>query len=489
MADTSRKDPPDLELDLGSGAIRYLRLLTKIHLRRKQTGHHGNQDPILSAIYRYETYWLPLVAESGSKNLKPSWDVYYVWCLHILTSLDYRRYCQDRFGKIVDHQFEESVKEEDEARDRGKALWEEHFPEERFEASSGSGSSQKDSGLSEVIFQSEEKQATFFYQVSLSHFRDRKFVDSAVYRYRKLLGLKAAHPTADLCPTADIEVVRHAHVLHPAAYEADLGRILGEVVEFGVLEKAFDKVKSYDQEERMALETTRRLWSVMYKTDYDIAGVRHRGIPETDLFSEATQNHLRQSEPDSMMMFLDEIKIADLWSKDQQIIVEGRRLGKTSYTYESLFRVSGKSGVSLSTGSNPSRNKFNFSLRDNRGIELHTYGTKGRFCFKKENHVATTFFDPRKLYEEGQKLEDIELTVEIPRISYGDPTVSFVCGVNVVHRAKPHVFTLYREAFASGPIPHHLKPFIRLGSWSDVDTFDMDIFYSARHRLVPTSRN
>ena len=77
-----------------------------------------------------------------------------------------------------------------------------------------------------------------------------------------------------------------------------------------------------------------------------------------------------------------------------------------------------------------------------------------------------------------------ELLVEVPRISYGDPTVSFQCKVDVVNKAKPHLFTLYREPFVPGPIPNDLKPFIQLASWSDVHTFDMDTVNSARHRSV-----
>ena len=483
MADLKMDALPLLQLDLGESALRYLRFLTKVHIRqKKQDGHHSHESPLLNAIRRYEHFWLPLCAENADCcSLKPPWDVYYVWCLHMLMSSQYRSYCLLKYGRVLGHDFIEDPVKEVAAQQRSREIWEGRFPAERFEVNvegADTATSECVSELTSVIIDSEQKQALFFYQVSLSHFRDSEFVAEAVNRYVGILYLKKNHPEVELCLTNDLELIRQAHVLSPVKYEADLMHILGEFVEFTMVNQTLCNVTAHGLEVKTSIEATARLWSAKYKTDYEIPGAKYRGSSEEGSFTMATQSHLRQSEPETILLSLNQINISDLWSHDQKIVIEGRRLGNTSYSYDVLFRISGKASEALSN----KVLRVPFNLRENRGIELHTFGIKGKMCFKHEEHIATSFFDPRKFYAEDEKLADKSLMVNMPRVSYGDPDVSFWCRIEVIQKTKPHLFVLYREEFTPCSIPADLKPFAKLSSWSDAETFNMDSFNSARHR-------
>ena len=61
-------------------------------------------DPVIHyAIYRYEQYWLLLVAENQEKPLPAPLDIEWVWHCHILNPFLYRSDCYKIVNRFVDH--------------------------------------------------------------------------------------------------------------------------------------------------------------------------------------------------------------------------------------------------------------------------------------------------------------------------------------------------------------------------------------------------
>lgn len=481
---------PDLgfqtRVNLQKTAHRYLKLLDRIDFRRQHQRSPGWRDVLPNAVFRYENFWLPLLQDSrDSADLTPPWDIYYVWCLHILTSSQYRLYCRQKYGRVFNHQFHEDGPEEKRCIEEAKKIWESKFPDQTFDINL---ETQEDIGhpssqILEVIRKSEEKHHTFYYQVSLPHYGNELFLDEAEHRYSNMLLLKRKHPSSDLCPTFDTELIRQAHVMHPCEYESDLKDFFGEMLDFDTFDHSCDLVTSYDHEKRSVLDKTRRLWNASFGATYDTPGTKHRGNRHVcENLGEPSQVHLKHIEPESIGIVLDDILIGDVWSNDRKLTVEFRRLGQTSNSYHSLFRISAKLGEKISTKSQSNNGRIDFHLKNNRGIELHIFGKAGRCCTKVETHVANVFLDPRTLYFEDEPIKSKEIDHEMPRISYGDPSVTFKCKITVDNVAKPYVFSLDRQEFAKSPIPAELKPFIQLDSWTDLNLFHMDTFSAAKHR-------
>ena len=71
------------------------------------------------------------------------------------------------------------------------------------------------------------RQKSFYYQVSLPHFRLNEFLKMGLKRYKKFLYLKQKNPSAFIVPCYAIDLIWHTHQLHPKAYSKDTKKILG----------------------------------------------------------------------------------------------------------------------------------------------------------------------------------------------------------------------------------------------------------------------
>merc|ERR1711994_625111 len=71
------------------------------------------------------------------------------------------------------------------------------------------------------------RQGSFYYQVSLSHYKDEAFMRDAFKRYKMYLLLKKENKSTFLVPCYDIDLVWHTHQVHPQAYQCDTTAILG----------------------------------------------------------------------------------------------------------------------------------------------------------------------------------------------------------------------------------------------------------------------
>nr|KAG5697451.1 hypothetical protein BaRGS_029342 [Batillaria attramentaria] len=132
-------------------------------------------------------------------------------------------------GTIVDHHLF-SQKERAKRLNRSRTLWTSEYPHQPFDQDPGCPEDPRASAPSKLtydIIAAAERQSVFFYQVSLPHFRDRKFLNAAEARYRKFLWLKQQNPRLFIVPCYDIDLIWHTHQLHPVGYKKDMEAVLG----------------------------------------------------------------------------------------------------------------------------------------------------------------------------------------------------------------------------------------------------------------------
>ena len=119
------------------------------------------------------------------------------------------------------------------------------------------------------------RQGSFYYQVSLSHYKDEAFMRDAFKRYKMYLLLKKENKSTFLVPCYDIDLVWHTHQVHPHSYQRDTNSILGFVL------KHDDSVNDRAEGSKLnnADETTRALWLKRFGVPFARPGSMFRGNP------------------------------------------------------------------------------------------------------------------------------------------------------------------------------------------------------------------
>ncbi len=194
------------------------------------------------AARRYEACWLPLLAARGKvgeeevpeESLAPPLDVHVAWHCHMLCPTLYAKDLRlsSTLGRMARHR-NRPQEEWDKMRERCKGAWEETFPEEPFQPP---WMTQEGDTIPETDFESAfeydlvaaaERQSSFYYQVSLPHYRERGFLNEALKRYSNFLRLKKQHPGEFLAPCYDVDLAWHAHQVCPEEYARDTSAYLG----------------------------------------------------------------------------------------------------------------------------------------------------------------------------------------------------------------------------------------------------------------------
>ena len=210
MAAKSAADSVKLSLDLVESAKRELLFLKNIDRK----GSYYEPDVIKCAIYRYEKCWLPLLrADAGLGTRKsPPADVHWVWHVHMLSPTTYAADCRRTHGAVFAHSLAAA------AGGSAEAEWEASYgPEEPFQLSSQQVRDRRGiwgehlSDLSYDIEGAALRQRMFYYQVSLPHFMDDRFLHEALVRYKRYLFLKKHNKDTFLVPCYDIDLIWHTH--------------------------------------------------------------------------------------------------------------------------------------------------------------------------------------------------------------------------------------------------------------------------------------
>ncbi len=123
-------------------------------------------------------------------------DIAWVWHVHMLSPVSYEKDCEEIVSTMVDHKILVGEKRKRGLK-KGMALWNELYPTEPFEVDLTAPVSNAPDFKSRIQYDIEaacSRQRVFYYQVSLPHYGDKKFLKKALERYIQHLILKQQNP-------------------------------------------------------------------------------------------------------------------------------------------------------------------------------------------------------------------------------------------------------------------------------------------------------
>lgn len=237
--------------------------------------------PVLkNAIRRYEHLWLPLIAHQQRiherTNLAAPLDIAWVWHVHMLAPHYYEKDCDNIVSGLVDH-YPLTPRQRQAGLQRPKRVWEKRYPFEPFEVNLDNDPCSVPQPSTRIKYNLEEackRQSKFYYQVSLPHYRDNRFLKDAVDRYVTHLRLKQNNPDMFLVPCYDFDLIWHAHQLHPTKYKQTTTKLLGRIL------KHDDSVTDRTSGSKLYDSTikTRAIWKEA-GCSLNKAGAMYRGDP------------------------------------------------------------------------------------------------------------------------------------------------------------------------------------------------------------------
>ena len=237
--------------------------------------------------YRYELFWLPLLAQSSvTENIAAPLDIAWVWHVHMLSPISYEKDCNKVVSTLVDHKILVG-KQRTRGLERARNLWKEFYPSEPFEVdltTSVGNAPDFESRMEYDITAACGRQRVFYYQVSLPHYGDKKFLNKALERYKQHLLLKQQNPDLFFVPCYDFDLIWHAHQVHPLIYRNDTTKILGKVLNHN------DSVNDRRPGSKLSrsYETTREKWKEAGQ-ELALRGAMFRGEPPLSTTVQAEQ--------------------------------------------------------------------------------------------------------------------------------------------------------------------------------------------------------
>ena len=257
----------------------HLKVLRKIDSQGQDKFYQENY--VRNSIRRYETCWLPLIttlSDNFEDDLKfaPPLDVQWVWQVHMLAPCLYKSDLERLFGRRVN--FQTNIENIQSLRSKTQQCWSQEFPSEPFdhpkEVIATDYVSRMDYNIAEAI----QRQKSFFYQVSLPHYKSKSFLQKCIQRYKMYLYLKSKNPNTFLVPCYDMDIVWHTHQCHPILYGQETVALLGHILPHD------DSVNERSKGSKLvnAEGQTRTLWKETFGKDgKDFAqpGAMFRGEP------------------------------------------------------------------------------------------------------------------------------------------------------------------------------------------------------------------
>ncbi|CAH8325919.1 unnamed protein product [Eruca vesicaria subsp. sativa] len=271
----------EISVDLFSAAKQQLQFLGAVDRNR------GLYDGLAleRAIYRYNAYWLPLLAnftESSSTcqgPLVPPLDCEWVWHCHRLNPVRYKSDCEELYGRVLDNSGVLSSVNGS-CKLQTENLWKRLYPMEPYNLD-------LDKAISEQVLEKRttsydlvsavKRQCPFYYQVSRAHVDNEVFLQEAVARYKAFLYLIKRNRDKSIklfcVPTYDIDLIWHTHQLHAVSYCKDLTKMIGNVLEHDDTDSDRSKGTKLDT----GFSRTTSLWEETFGRRYWKAGAMNRG--------------------------------------------------------------------------------------------------------------------------------------------------------------------------------------------------------------------
>ncbi|XP_076911575.1 glycine-rich domain-containing protein 1-like [Bidens hawaiensis] len=240
-----------------------------------------------TAIYRYNSCWLPLLAKHSESRvtngpLVVPLDCEWVWHCHRLNPVRYKSDCEEFYGRILDNCNVASLVQKISTKET-EDIWNSMYPNEPYNINltlSNKFSKNIDGSANHTKYNlllAIKRQIPFFYQVSRSHMNTNQYLEAAVARYKGFLHLikrnKERSITCFCVPTYDIDLIWHTHQLHPASYCKDLMESLGKILEHDDTDQNRGKGQKLD----VGFSKTIKQWEELFGLRYWKAGAMYRG--------------------------------------------------------------------------------------------------------------------------------------------------------------------------------------------------------------------
>ncbi|KAJ0233482.1 Glycine-rich domain-containing protein 2 [Hirschfeldia incana] len=235
------------------------------------------------AIYRYNAYWLPLLAkytESSSiceEPLVPPLDCEWIWHCHRLNPVRYKTDCEELYGRVLDNSNVLSSVNGT-CKSLTETLWGRLYPTEPYDLDLDKSMSKTEEKTTTYdLVSAVKRQCPFYYQVSRPHVDNEVFLQEAVARYKAFLYLIKRNRERSVklfcVPTYDIDLIWHTHQLHALSYCKDMTEMIGKVLEHDDTDSDRSKGKKLDT----GFSGTTALWEETFGVRYWKAGAMNRG--------------------------------------------------------------------------------------------------------------------------------------------------------------------------------------------------------------------
>ena len=273
--------------DLIKGALNQLEFLSEINSNKSSL---LDADILDQAIYRYETLWLPFYSnKSKNNNLMPPLDIEFVWHCHMLNPAEYYSDCMKLFGKLINHNNLNNKLKRDQLRKLTLIEWNKTFTNISFDYLDSTNSIDKNeytyfkTQIKYDLKAACSRQIQFYYQVSLPHYKNKKFLKLALESYKKFIYLSKLNPNAFIVPTYSIDLIWHTHQLEPESYVNDTIKLLGHIFAHD------DSVNDRSTGSRLntSFDLTCDLWKKEYNQEYFSSGGMFRGNINEKIFCES----------------------------------------------------------------------------------------------------------------------------------------------------------------------------------------------------------
>ena len=220
------------------------------------------------------------------------------------------------------------------------------------------------------------RQLSFYYQVSLPHYLDDKFIHNALERYKQFVSLKKLYPSEALVPMYDIDLMWHTHQLCPDAYWKDTELFLGKALHHD----DSTNERSPNSKRNMAENKTKTLWAKEYRTTMVIPGTVYRGEdPRRRLYNfdqidyDAQTRHKLVVRIETIEMkckggFSNSFEASMGINSGSEIICDGRFIGKShqlvkgTYTWDKDSKLVEVNKLPLNLSAEPDK-KYKMKLK------------------------------------------------------------------------------------------------------------------------------
>ncbi|XP_046563454.1 glycine-rich domain-containing protein 1-like [Haliotis rubra] len=373
-----------------------------LRVAAQQVGLHHTGPVLDYAIQRYEKYWLPLCAKHSDQILSAPVDIEWVWHCHLLCPLKYKLDCLHIVGMVIDHRLLSRTDRED-AVDLAQTVWEDEYPHIPFHVC------QNDHVNVEPHFKSQFtydiaaaalRQTVFYYQVSLPHYQDEKFLKSCVMRYKQFLYAKKHHPRMFLVPCYDMDLIWHTHQLHPRIYARDTLNLIGQIFDHD------DSVNDRSPGSKLNKcdAQTRVVWKRTFQQNFALTGAMYRGEPPQKKLHNLSKDDVNMIATKKTDILLEKVVMDGYISDGKKLKLHlWYRTGYQNFGFglsvEDTITVLRGFRTKFERGYKVMKN-FSFDTKFNHKICADLCQKEGVFCFSGKKDLGRGWFDLKKVVQD-----------------------------------------------------------------------------------------